>query len=153
VLVLLLAGAASVSAAKIEQARLAYQPAEVFQRIAEYLDPAGGERSNGRWVVRTDASKRAGLYFMLNLTQPLPPGAIAEVTYLHPHTGTELQTEVFQLATMPHGQRDLWLGLTGLSGSKKRALLAWKVRLLDAEGQLLDSVQSFLWSDSDLSVP
>ncbi|MGF1453046.1 MAG: hypothetical protein ACFB21_13345 [Opitutales bacterium] len=125
-----------------------HKPRDAFVRIAEYLDPEGGEFSPGRTIVRTDPETREGYYQVFSFSEKLEVAPLAvrvEFSYLLPDGGGEPVTKAFPLPENREG-RELWIGLTGRQKPPPGLpVLAWRLRLLDDEAQLLLEADSYLW--------
>ncbi|MFT3783966.1 MAG: hypothetical protein QM790_18295 [Nibricoccus sp.] len=124
----------------------AYRPAESFERISEYFgkdeDPATHH------VFRTQATQRAGYYFLVRLKNAAIPvtGARVELNIVTPFS-TETRTFNFT-CDLPKGSQAFHFGLTGSDwpGEPKDEAVAWQVRVLNAEGAELAAAQSYLWA-------
>lgn len=123
-----------------------YRTAESFERISEYFgkdeDPAALH------LLRTQPAERAGYYFLVRLKNkgPALAGARFELQIVPPFA-TEPRTYVFESA-LPAGSHAFNLGLTGTDwpGQPKDEAIAWKLRVLAADGTELLQKQSFLWA-------
>lgn len=153
-LLLALALASTNAAAKdVEIVRLLpeYMPAAAFDRVSEYFTRR--ENTRGATVLRTQPASREGFYF--NLRAKSPAGleiAWIELQIITPFS-TEPRTESFAL-TLPRGSHLIRLGLTGPDWPDVDARpVAWKLRLLAADGAELATRQSFLWSKPDAPAP
>jgi hypothetical protein len=126
-----------------------------FQRISEYF--TGVENKTGRVIERTDPKVRGGYYFIISLAwhpgTVLPAGTQAEIDYISSESPVPRQAKfVFSSATGTWPE--ICLGLTGADWpNKERTIVAYKLTLEDAAGQVLASQQSFLWSLPDSAVP
>lgn len=136
----------SVMAGGVEFVRLLpeYMPAESFDRVSEYF--TGKENTRGATVLRTQPASRDGFYFNLRAKTPVAiEVAWIELQVISP-ASTEARTESFAIS-LPKGSHLIRLGLTGKDWPGKDARpVAWKLRLLGADGAELASQQSFLWS-------
>jgi hypothetical protein len=119
--------------------------ADPFIRISEYFtgQPHVGERT----ILRTQDSVRAGFYFLVRVRNPglLVPGTHFSIAVILPGRP---DPRTFTFATdVPAGGKVYELGLTGADWPGKKIYpLAWKLDLVGADGRLLASQQSFLWS-------
>ena len=145
-LLLLLFLPASVRAAGPEIVRVftGWRDAASFQRVSEYLD--GKENTGGIIVLRSQPGARAGFYWLVRLKNGGEPlaGAKFELQVITP-TSPEAKTFTFS-ADVPAGSPLYQLGLTGADwpGAKARPV-AWRLRLLAADGQAVVAKESFLW--------
>lgn len=137
----------ALSAADVTFVRIwpAWREAASFERISEYF---GGKENTGRQtVVRTQASQRNGFYYLVRTDNP--GGAIADARFelkvIKPDSPVA-RTYTFS-AAVPAGGHVFNLGLTGADWpGKDTQPVAWRLRLLTADGRELGSGQSFLWS-------
>lgn len=148
VLLASICGLASASATELTFLGWHHMEARAFTRITEYLDPEGGERTGNRSVVRTDPSRRTGLYlvFRLDSLPQSPPVSInARLDYLSAE-GKNEQTYEFPMIWENH-TREIWIGLTSDADGVRNPdpLVAWRLTLRDADGRLVTSNDSFLW--------
>ena len=145
-LLLCLAGAA-VAAPAPEFALVRVWPgwkdAEDFTRLREYFGATPD--SGARRVLRTAPDQRAGFYFLVRTRGPAVPGAILELAVLRPD-GPEPVTHRFP-AALRAGDEVVELGLTGEAwpGGQRAQPVAWRLRVLGAEGRVLAEERSFLW--------
>jgi hypothetical protein len=116
-----------------------------FMRISEYFN--GRVNVGERIILRTHAEARAGFYFLVRVktSRPLITGAKFVVQVVVPASPLP-ETFVFP-TNIPAGGKVCELGLTGSDWPGKKTFpVAWKVDLLAADGQLLATQESFLWS-------
>lgn len=139
---------------EISHVRWDYQNTAFFKRISEYFTNV--ENTGHRLILRTQPENRDGLYFQARLSRPasaLPAGTSIEVTFLSPDS----QTPVRYRFTIPTDGTDtdkeqLWLGFTGEDAPKdEKPPVAWQIRALGANGEVLAGYDSFLWSRHDNS--
>lgn len=124
-----------------------YRTADSFVRVSEYF--TGRESTRGATLLRTQPEAREGYYFALR-TKALVRHEIAwlELQIITPFS-PEPRTESFA-TTIPAGSHLTRFGLTGADWPDPKARpVAWKLRLLDADGAELASEQSYLWSKPD----
>lgn len=116
-----------------------------FQSISEYFGV--GEQQGDRLILRTDAERRDGLYFVVDLDTPVTAlPADAQVVLDIVNVKAEEQTLRFPLGEQDRPVKRLLLGLTGDTWSTPGAsALAWRVTLLGPEGNVLTEAKSFLW--------
>ncbi len=115
-----------------------------FQRISEYLT---GHENPGRYVIaRTDPDLRDGFYIAIKVEKTDPADSYSSARIQFVKTASqEIHTADLELSG-PIKKR-LLIGLTGEEWAPKDVRpQAWKIELLDNSGQVVDSVQSFLWS-------
>jgi hypothetical protein len=126
-----------------------YRTAESFERISEYFGK--NEDARGQLILRTQADKRAGYYFLLRVNNAgtTLPDAKIELQVITPFS-PEPKTYNFACA-LPAKSHVLNLGLTGADwpGKPKDEVVAWHLRLLSASGIELAKAQSYLWSMPD----
>ncbi len=131
-----------------------YKPEKTFKRIGEYFD--GEERFGRKIVLRTQESPREGLYFVVRMTEfadSLPNGCSIEVDMLRPDV-KEPVTQKFPLPDERKSHREIWLGFIGEDHpANEEAPVAWRVRLLDPEGNVAATKESFLWSKPPAGQP
>lgn len=119
-----------------------------FQHICEFF--TGKERGGNRVLLRTDAEERTGLYFIAELMprlREIPPGASLVVEVIRSDSN-EIHTHEFPLPTEPARSRILHVGLTGgdwPEAERRLRPVAWRLRLVDSNGDPVDSWSSFLW--------
>jgi hypothetical protein len=124
-----------------------YMPAAAFARVSEFFD--GKENTRGATIVRTQPASREGFYFNLRTkSDKAIELAWIELQIITP-TSTEPRTESFAIS-LPRGSHFIRFGLTGKDWPDANAHpVAWKLRLLGADGAELATEQSFLWSKPD----
>lgn len=139
-------GSTSALAAGVEVVRLLpeYMPAASFMRLSEYFN--GKENTRGATIVRTQPESRDGFYFNLRAKSAAPIElAWIELQIITP-TSPDPRTESFAI-TLPKGSHLIRFGLTGTDWPDAKARpVAWKLRLLAADGAELATEQSYLWS-------
>ena len=116
-----------------------------FSRISEYF--TGRENLSGRIVQRTHPEVRPGFYFLVRVKNPGPliPATKFVLQILEP--GSPLPRTYAFTVDMPAGGKVCDLGLTGSDWPDKAAHpIAWKLDLLDSNGNTLAEAKSFLWS-------
>ncbi len=120
---------------------------ESFHRIPEFF--TGREYTGRRSILRTDPDTREGFYLTARLRRN-SRSSFARVTArleLAMPEEQEIRTYEFPLESVERRRPLVLFGVTGPDWPEDVPRpLAWKVSLLDADGQLLDSEQSFLWS-------
>lgn len=124
-----------------------YIEAQAFKRITEYM--TGAEHKGRRVILRTDAAQRDGFYFTLVLNQDvrkLPQGTVIEGEFYTPHS-KDAQTHTFELPAQRPRTREIFVGLTGANWPEENAVpAAWRFTIKDANGAVLETKQSYLWS-------
>lgn len=117
-----------------------------FVGLIEYF--TGEEHPGSRTIVRSDATRREGYYFVLELDAPvadLPPGASVALEIIPADTGDVVRLALPVPPSARHGYV-LMVGLTDARWAQSPSpLLAWRVALLDPSGAEISSEQSFLW--------
>ena len=145
-------GSVTASAAGVEIIRLLpeYMPAASFMRVSEYFN--GKENTRGATILRTQPASRDGFYFNLRTkTDTAIELAWIELQVISP-ASTEPRTESFAVS-LPRGSHLIRFGFTGADWpGPKAAHVAWKLRLLGADGAELATQQSYLWSKPDSPV-
>ena len=128
------------------QTQWSYKQTEEFQRISEFF--TGKENLGNRIVLRSIPENRDGLYFSLyikNKIRSLPSGTKAVVELLQPNS-PDIQTYEFLVPEVSSKSKELMLGITGDNWpNEDDHPLAWRVRLIDAEGKEIASDHSYLW--------
>lgn len=122
-----------------------YRTEASFERIAEFF--GGQENTGGQTFLRSRPDSRAGYYFLMRLKNAgaAVVGARIELAYITPGT-PDPRSITFPPATVPTGSHVFQLGLTGSDWTDPEAKpVAWRVRVLAADGRELLSDQSFLW--------
>ena len=153
-LLLVLLTTVDVEAVAIERVALLEKSADAFTDIREYFDPEGGERTGRRWIARTDPDKRAGLYFVVRISESNEERASAPalgsvvIHVIDAEAPDDRATYTFPAESWSREQsRSLWLGLTGEQRPKRRASIsAWKVEIRAQSGDVLAEAESFAWS-------
>lgn len=150
IFVLLLGAVLTASAAEVEFVRIwpAWRKTESFIRISEYF--GGGENTGRQTVLRTQAGERSGFYFLTRTANSGEPvtGAKFELKVILPDS--PFPRVFFLPADVPAGGHVFNLGLTGEDWpDKKIQPVAWRLRLLAADGRELAVGKSFLWEKPD----
>ena len=127
----------------------AWHEAQDFERISEFFSHTEG--TGGQIMLRTRPDTRTGCYFLARVRNPGAPVAGARlvldvVQSVAPRTATYTFP-----AALPSGSQVFQVGLTGADwpGGKTMHPIAWRIRLLGADGGLLAGQQSFLWAEPD----
>jgi len=120
--------------------------ADSFERISEYF--TGEENPGGQTVLRTQPTARAGYYWLVRTRTDATTEARIELSVL---TAGSPAPMVHALATrLPRGSHVTLVGLTGDDWPDLDARpVAWKLRVLDANGRELATEESFLWVTSN----
>jgi hypothetical protein len=118
-----------------------------FKRISEYF--TNTENKGGNIIERTDPQQRTGYYFIVDLDWRLgvviPAGTKAVLDYIRADNPAPRQA-VFTFSTAASTWSEIFLGLTGADWpSATTELVAYRLRLETADGQLLAEHKSFLW--------
>ncbi len=152
ILALLLAltlGSTAALAGDVKIVRLLpeYQSAAAFTRVSEYF--TGQESTRGATILRTQPDSRDGFYFTLRVKSATARElAWIELQVISP-VSPAARTESFAIS-LPRGSHLIRFGFTGTDWPGPKALpVAWKLRLLDADGAELATEQSYLWSKPD----
>mgnify|MGYP000442257302 CR=1 FL=1 len=124
-----------------------YRSAESFTTISEYFGsaPAG----NNREALRTQPAARDGYYWLARTrSKTAHPGSTLRVEVTR-EGETEPTAYAFDL-DVKTGSNAVFVGLTGTDWADPDAApIAWRISLVDADGNLLVSRNSFLWNHSD----
>jgi hypothetical protein len=146
-LLILLPAAAKAAQPELEihKVRLRQIDATRFMRMSEYF--TGEENTGKRLILRSDASRRSGTYFILTFNGPrarIREGCcfVLDIANGGPSSSQTLRFEVPERNKPPHS---VFLGLTDATFTTTPVPLAWKVRLLDPEGNLVTAHSSALW--------
>ena len=136
----------SARAADVEFVRVwpGWQDASAFDRISEYF--TGHENPGRRTILRTRAEARAGFYFLVRARNS--GAALTDATFnlqvILPDA-PDAKTYTFP-AKLSAGATVFQLRLTGADWPGPRTHpVAWRLRLLAADGSVLAHAQSFLW--------
>ena len=99
-------------------------------------------------VLRSNPENRNGLYFSLFIKdriRSLPEGTKAIVEVLQPNS-PDTQIYEYSIPVNTSKSKELMLGITGANWpNEDDHPLAWRVRLVNAEGEELASDKSYLW--------
>lgn len=124
-----------------------YIPDEHFKRISEYM--TGREHLGNRIMIRSDKEARSGYYFILILDRQwrdLPPGSYIEGEFYTPQS-LDRQTHRFEFPSQLPKSKELFIGLTGQDWPSPNAVpAAWRFTLKQANGEVLTTRKSYLWS-------
>lgn len=117
-----------------------------FKTLSElFSDRKKHERM--RCVVRDDDSKRNGVYFIVGINKrvsSLPEGCSIRISMIG---SLKDDTQVYTLSPIegrPSYVSEIFCGITSLHLNEKD-IVAWKVEVLDDEGTVLASKQSYMW--------
>jgi len=138
----------SASAAEVRIVRVftGWRDAASFKRISEYF--TGRENTGGQIVVRTQIADRGGYYFLVR-TANSGEAFIARfrIAVVLPNSH---EPRIFNFDTpLPAGQKVFNLGITGSDWPSDAEAVAWKLELLDAQGKVIATEQSYLWEKPD----
>jgi len=124
-----------------------YRTAESFKRVSEYID--GVENTGNDAVLRSQSDVRDGYYFLVRTrTDTAVAGAKISVEVALPQR-SGAKTFVFP-ADLPAGDKVFHLGITGADWPDAKVRPgAWRVVLRSADGTILATRHSFLWSSAD----
>ncbi len=120
--------------------------AESFTRISEYFD--GVEVPGNKLILRLDSESRDGHYiqFQLSAAHTNADHFLLEV---YKQGNNEPTPFTFKLNSAAPANKTILLGLTGGEWKNKDyPPVAYKLSLVDAAGNILESATSFLWGDS-----
>lgn len=141
---LLLAIAASARA-ELTIISTEHRDADSFKRVSEYLT---GKNSDGRYTVyRSDESTRDGFYISLLADKRSSISSVETVKVKFVRAGTQ-EVDTFEIPAGTVKKKRILVGFTGSEWANKKALpVAWKVEFLSGSGSIIESSQSFLWSE------
>lgn len=142
----LILGVSASSAADLKIVRIMpdYQPADAFVRISEYFN--GKENTGGATILRTQPARRDGYYFLIRVKAAKPMEVAWVETQVITPTSPTPRVDSFAVSLVP-GSQVIKLGLTGTDWPEPKAVpVAWKLRILSADGKEMATEQSFLWS-------
>jgi hypothetical protein len=125
-----------------------YRTAETFSRVSEYF--TGRENTGGQTYLRSQPAQREGYYFLLRVKNGSDALTSASLELnLITARSPEPVTYRYPVA-VPAGQHVFQVGLTGSDWpNPEETPVAWQLVIRDAEGAVLVSDQSFLWSKPD----
>lgn len=128
-----------------------YIAEEPFKRISEYF--TGKEDTGKRIILRTQADQRGGLYFLVTFNRMaksyIPEGSKVIAQFYHANSVDPVRHELnfpYEMSTDTFAI-DMYVGITGADwpGGGAKNLVAWHIRVEDAEGQLIAQQGSYLW--------
>ncbi len=136
-----------VGAAEIVRVIPEYREGESFHRVSEFF--TGRENPGRRAILRSDPEVRDGFYVKVRLRrtdrQTFPQGS-AKLEVAIPDEQKTREYE-YDLETVTRRRPLVLIGITGDHWPDELVRpLAWKISILDSDGNVLDSEQSFLWS-------
>lgn len=122
-----------------------HREAASFTRISEYFT---GRENPGRYsLFRSDPARRQGFYVSLLTQDGDALSAVAKVRIQFIRAAS-LDVETREIADATIDKDRLLVGLTDAEWADPSARpLAWRIELLDATGDVVDSAQSFLWAE------
>ena len=140
----------SLTSVEIEEIKPRYMEEEQFKRISEYM--TGTENPGDRVIFRTAPQTRDGYYFTLILDEDvhkLPKGTVIIGEFYTP-VSIEKQTYEFTFTKKRPKTKEIFIGLTGEDWSEdidsELAPAAWRFTIQDANGNVLGTKESYLWS-------
>ncbi len=137
----------TVSTVTIKEIKPRYIDQQEFMRISEYM--TGNEYQGDRVILRTHPEQRSGYYFTLILdedVQRLPAGTTILGEFYTPKS-LDVQQHSFTLPAKRPKTNEVFIGLTGEDWPVLNAVPgAWRFTIKDANGKVLGSKQSYLWS-------
>jgi hypothetical protein len=137
----------AVTSVTIDEIKSRYIEQQDFMRISEYL--SGKEYQGDRVILRTNSETRSGYYFTLILDQDarrLPAGTTVFGEFYTPKS-LDVQEHTFTLPAKRPKSKEIFIGLTGEDWPVTNAIPgAWRFTIKDANGAILGSKQSYLWS-------
>lgn len=122
-----------------------HRDADSFKRFSEYLT---GKHSDGRYsVFRSDSDSRDGFYVSLRADDKATLKQVSTVRLQFVPPSTQLITTI-DFPADEFKKKRILVGLTGSDWLEENSRpVAWRIDLLDASQSVLESAQSFLWSE------
>lgn len=122
-----------------------WRDAETFDTISEYF--TGREDAGRRVILRSQPDARAGFYYLVRVAESAESHPSSKFA-LHVFLPGTPDPKTFTFPTDVPARSTLFqIGLTGADWPGPEIHpVAWKLELLDAQGEVLASAQSFLWS-------
>lgn len=135
----------SATALTIEQAFPRFYPDRSIESLQQRLGLGSGQTF--RSVIPSQKHSPQGWYFLIELDQPLPATAHSARIRLYRTDALDAASHSWPLDDL-RPRRMLYLGLTGTDWPEDTAVrpLAWRIEIVDAEGAVLASWESFLYS-------
>ncbi len=137
----------SLSSVVIEEIKPRLIEEEQFMRVSEYM--TGKEYTGDRVIIRTDPEARTGYYFTLVLDENVRrlPAGTKIFGEFHTSKGVEVQTHTFAVPAKRPKTKEIFVGLTGEDWPEGSITpSAWRFTIKDANGTVLATKQSYLWS-------
>lgn len=100
-----------------------------------------------RCVVRDDNSKRNGVYFIVGINKrvgSLPEGCYIRISMIDSLKDGKKVFTLFPIECGPIYVSEIFCGITSLYINEKD-IVAWKVDILGADGNVIASKQSYMW--------
>ena len=134
----------SLSRGSIEYLEQRFYSEESFTRISEYFD--GIEVTGDRIILRSDASARTGHYVTFQLSSSASVDHFKLEVY---EPGSPNPKDyIFTPETSIPTSKPIYLGLTGGNwADQTHPPVAYKLSVIDKDGNTLASESSFLWGD------
>jgi hypothetical protein len=125
-----------------------FRDAQSFVRLSEYFD--GKENPGNTVVLRTSPDSREGFYFTIRLNgtanRPLVPGKL-RLDVIAPDAEKPVTYE-FDFTPANRKSSLVELGVTGPDWPAGKTLpLAWRIEILDGNGDVTAARNSFLWEN------
>lgn len=134
---------------KIDTLSFQYRTEDSFKGIIETFTQK--KFTGGRLFLRTNPDVREGVYFILSFdysVNRIPAGSTVKVSYITNLDPKEQMVE-WTIPTVEHSlafQNELYLGITGdKKYSSLTKLIAWKVDIINPDGQTIATKHSFAW--------
>jgi hypothetical protein len=130
---------------EIENVRIRAVEGKIFNRISEYF--TGQENTGSRIILRTQQDERSGLYFILRLSErlnQLPKGSAVQIEFFEVGS-SQLQTRTMMLPDNLKKTNKLFVGLTDEGRMNKPQPIAWRIAIVNAEGEEIMDTKSYLW--------
>ena len=143
-ILLALVSSAGLNFGSIEYLEQRFYPEESFTRISEYFN--GIEDPGNRFILRSEPDFRTGHYVTFELSTPYTVDHFRLEVY--EYGSREPSEYLFKAETTIPAAKPIFLGLTGEKWNDQRQPpVAYKLSLVDKNGETLASATSFLWGD------
>lgn len=134
---------------EILQVYYRYIPEDNFMRLTEFFD--GEENPGVRKLVRSTQEQRSGFYFVLRIKpgwKSLPEGSVLRVHYVQKDQIRPVVYDFELNEEVRSWKGEIFFGLTGKQWlAQGGEPIAWKLELLNPEGNVLAVKESFLWKE------
>lgn len=130
-----------------------YIRAEDFSRISEFF--TGKEPETDRIFVRSDPENRGGYYWIFPIHEEFAKLGVGEILLSVQVPGNPEIREFALTSSRPMDSgTTLWVGLTGEDWPDAELRpIAWQIRILSPDGNILVQRESYLWQSTPLIKP